>query len=377
MSQKDLNSINKFNTHLLNFVNELNNIYPSIKKHTVIYQNLNFNNEEHLLLFKKNINLHLDLLINNDPKLIKLELFKNINLSELPLTTQTIETIFKYINVMFIQSFRYNKTKQEINEILRINLNNENDTIEEEKRAFLISIENLKKKNHTQNEHKQENKINENLLNQLPLDNSIMNGSIGKLAMDIAKDIDLSQLDLSNPMEMLQGIMSGDMSKNSSLQNLFGNITSKITTKLNSGEVDTDNILSEAQNIMNKTNKMPFNKELFKNLQKNMPNMPNMDGMPNMPNMEDMVKMMPNFNNLMNQMNTNDNTNLVNNIKQQLEENNSIIEQKKQELHELKDTEENTLTEDDKALIKEKLLKNLKNKKKKYLKKKLKKIMKK
>ena len=57
-----------------------------------------------------------------------------------------------------------------------------------------------------------------------------MNGSIGKLAMDIAKDIDLSQLDLSNPMEMLQGIMSGGyVSKNSSLQNLFGNITNKIT----------------------------------------------------------------------------------------------------------------------------------------------------
>ena len=37
MSQKDLNSINKFNTHLLNFVNELNNIYPSIKKHAKLF----------------------------------------------------------------------------------------------------------------------------------------------------------------------------------------------------------------------------------------------------------------------------------------------------------------------------------------------------
>ena len=35
---------------------------------------------------------------------------------------------------------------------------------------------------------------------------------------------------------------------------------------------------------------------------------------------------------MMNQMNTNDNTNLVNNIKKQLEENNSIIEQKKQDI---------------------------------------------
>ena len=264
---------------------------------------------------------------------------------------------------MFIQSFRFNKTKQEINEILRININNDN--IDKEKIAFLTSIDRLKSNKKINNQ--ESNKINENLFNQLPIDNTIMNGSIGKLAMDIAKDIDLSQLDLSNPMEMLQGIMSGNINQNSSLQNLFGNITNKITTKLNSGEVDTENILSEAQNIMKKTNKMPFNKEVLNNLQKNLPinmqNMPNMAGMeemPNIPNMEDMVKMMPDFNNMMNQMNTNDNTNLVNNIKQQLEENNSIIEQKKQESQDLQDSEENTLTEDDKAQIKEKLIEEFK-----------------
>ena len=229
-SKNNLTTINKFNTHLLNFVNELNNIFPTIKKKTEIYTNLNFNNSEYLLSFKNNIHNYLDLLINNDPELIKKELVKNIDLSGLTLTINTIDTIYKYIYVMFIQSFRFNKTKQEINKILRINVNN-NENIDKETIAFLTSIDKLKsnKKKDTQ----ESNKINENLFKQLPIDNTIMNGSIGKLAMDIAKDIDLSQLDLSNPMEMLQGIMSGNINQNSSLQNLFGNITNItiVTTK--------------------------------------------------------------------------------------------------------------------------------------------------
>ena len=58
---------------------------------------------------------------------------------------------------------------------------------------------NLKSNKHLEttvdNENENEN-INLNLLNQLPLDKSIMEGSIGKLAMDIAKDIDISKLEL-------------------------------------------------------------------------------------------------------------------------------------------------------------------------------------
>ena len=49
---------------------------------------------------------------------------------------------------MFIQSFRYNKTKQEINEILRVNLHNDNDTIEEEK-SFFNQYRKFKKKSYT------------------------------------------------------------------------------------------------------------------------------------------------------------------------------------------------------------------------------------
>ena len=142
-SQKDLNSIIKFNTHLLNFVNELNNLYPNLEEKTNIYKNIDFNSDNYLLAFQHNIRNYLLLLINNDEELIKQPLFHNIDLSKLQLTSQTTQTILKYINVMFIQSFRYQKTKQEINEILR--LKNQED-VPLEVRAFLTSIDNLKNK---------------------------------------------------------------------------------------------------------------------------------------------------------------------------------------------------------------------------------------
>ncbi len=393
----DVKSIIKFNTHLLNFINELNNIYPSIKEKTKIYNNLEFTNDKYLVLFQDKIKNCLDLLIQNDETIIECDLFENITLTDYKLTHQTVQTIVKYINIMFIQSFRYQKTKQEINNILRIKLDSNVDTsnINKETLAFLTSIKNLK--NHKElakvNETDMNDNIglNQNILNQLPLDNSIMNGSIGKLAMDIAKDIDLSQIDLSNPMQMLQGIMSGNVNDNSGLQSLFGNITSKITNKLNSGDVDTENILSEAKNIMSKTKNMPFNNDLFKNLQKNMPNIPTdtttdtppmpdlTNLMSNMPDMMNLMSNMPGMANLMPNMPNN----FTNDIKQELEKNNTLIEQKKQEQQlelqqpveqlEPQQEQQQDIVED----VKQELLKNLKTTKKKYLKKKLKKLMKK
>ena len=106
---------------------------------------------------------------------------------------------------------------------------------------------------------------------QLPLDNSIMNGSIGKLAMDIAKDIDLSQIDLSNPMQMLQGIMSGNVNDNSGLQSLFGNITKDAVEKIDKiqSTIDFRNKQLEAA-IENNPDKVEVYKRAIKSLEEAM-----------------------------------------------------------------------------------------------------------
>ena len=172
-----------------------------------------------------------------------------------------------------------------------------------------------------------------------------MGGSIGKLAMDIAKDIDISQLQMNNPMEMLQGIMSGDLSKSSGLQNLFGNITEKINTRLNSGEVDKDAILNDAQNIMNKTQNMT-NNNYFKNIQENIHK-----------NLHRIEKDIPEI------------STVTDTIKQQLNEVNS-------QLSSVNTVPEETTETTESNLSKEQLLKNLNNKKKKYLMKKIKSLKK-
>ena len=215
------------------------------------------------------------------------------------------------------------------------------DTVSDlETKAFLISIDNLKHNKTSENTkrslHNFQNNVdlNNDLLKNLPIDSSIMGGSIGKLAMDIAKDIDISQLQMNNPMEMLQGIMSGDLSKSSGLQNLFGNITEKINTRLNSGEVDKDGILNDAQGIMNKTQGMT-NNNYFKNIQENIHK-----------NLHRIEKDIPEI------------STVTDTIKQQLNEVNSQLSSVNT-VSEVKETTETT----ESHLSKEQLLKNLNNKK--------------
>ena len=346
---QDSKTVTKFNTHLLNFINELNNIYPSLQTKTKKYTSLELTDDSFLLTFRKNISPFLSFIIENNDEIVFKSIFDNIDITNLKITSQTKQTIFKYINIMFIQSFKYNKSKEKLSEILR--LKNDIDTVSDlETKAFLISIDNLKQNKTSENTkrslHNFQNNVdlNNDLLKNLPIDSSIMGGSIGKLAMDIAKDIDISQLQMNNPMEMLQGIMSGDLSKSSGLQSLFGNITEKINTRLNSGEVDKDAILNDAQNIMNKTQNMT-NNNYFKNIQENIHK-----------NLHHIEKDIPEI------------STVTDTIKQQLNEVNNQLSSVNT-VPEVKETTESHLS-------KEQLLKNLNKKKKKYLMKKIKSLKK-
>ena len=71
--------------------------------------------------------------------------------------------------------------------------------------------------------------------------------------MDIAKDINVNDLDLGDPTKLLGSIMSGNLQENPGLMNLFGNITNKIKTKIDTGDLDTDILHKEATGILNNT----------------------------------------------------------------------------------------------------------------------------
>jgi len=80
-----------------------------------------------------------------------------------------------------------------------------------------------------------------NIFQSLMSNNEIMN-----IAADLSKDIKEENID---PMTLLSSIMSGK--PNDKLNKLVSNITNKIETKINNGEINKDELEEQAQSIMN------------------------------------------------------------------------------------------------------------------------------
>jgi len=103
--------------------------------------------------------------------------------------------------------------------------------------VITISSKNKIKQNPKQNV----NGPNINLLESLMGNSDIMN-----LATDLSKDIQDQKID---PMMLLSSIMSGK--PNDMIQNLVSNITNKIESKINNGEIDKTMFEQQAKNIIN------------------------------------------------------------------------------------------------------------------------------
>lgn len=81
-------------------------------------------------------------------------------------------------------------------------------------------------------------------------------GMIGNLAKEIAAGIDPSTLNIdpNNPQALLQGLLSGE---NSNLMGLVQNISGKLQSKIDSGELNQDALFNEANSIMGNFKNMP------------------------------------------------------------------------------------------------------------------------
>jgi len=87
------------------------------------------------------------------------------------------------------------------------------------------------------------------------MDSIMSNKQIFNLATEIAQDLQSDKID---PMSLLSGLMSGK--QDPKLQGLINNITSKLDTKIKSGEIDQNVLKSEAMNILEnvKDTNLPF-----------------------------------------------------------------------------------------------------------------------
>ena len=313
-------TVNKFNNHYQNLINELNNIYPELQLSNM---KINLEDAQYLEMFKESIKQYYDLIINYDLSILTKPIIPNINLETILINDETKQVIFKYLLVLFIQSFRYNKTKEELNLIIK---NKTQYRQQKEYETFFVSLQHLKNYQ-SQKQTTTNTKEQPTMNNMKEFNNDIMSSQIGKMAMNIAKDIDMSKFELDKPEQMLRNLMSGNISQNKNLQSLINTVSSKITEQFSSGELNTTDVVKDATKL--------FNNPLFKNMSNLSQNVTNNTTIPDMTDLSSIQEQ----------------------IKEHIE----------QQTNNIDSVESNETTE---SVVKEDLIANLQKMKKKYLKKK-------
>lgn len=102
--------------------------------------------------------------------------------------------------------------------------------------------------------------VEDNIFNMF---SGLQNSKIADLAKEISSEIDTSDLKLESPQDIMKLMdFSGG---NNVLSNIIGKVSSKIQTKISSGEMKHEDLLGEAMNMMSMMSKGGIGNDLFNN----------------------------------------------------------------------------------------------------------------
>uniref|UniRef100_A0A6C0IYD8 Uncharacterized protein n=1 Tax=viral metagenome TaxID=1070528 RepID=A0A6C0IYD8_9ZZZZ len=261
-----MDSINKFNKTLTELLDNIKNISEKHKNNIENNYNFPLEGDTYIDLFIDNckdksneIALQNEIIFSKESKLID-----NIDFNDLweTIDNDNKKIIWKYLHTLYIYSYEHKQkktTSQIIEEVNNKNISNLDDNIDE----FM----NILKSFQTNDENLEEN-IEELLSETNEEIPEILNGSIGKLANEIAKDINTENINIDNPSKLLEGLFSGNIdleSDNHGIGNLVQNITGKIQDKLENGELNENDLFNEATNVMSKLGESNIFQNLFQN----------------------------------------------------------------------------------------------------------------
>jgi hypothetical protein len=274
----------KFNTCLSELLMVISKNYPSqatiINNHYKrdVSQNI-MDIDKHLEVFLKNcegkgddISSKNDIIFSKDVILLE-----NINFNEIwnddKLTDNERENIWKYLHSLYLHAYEYHNEKDVksiLKELKRLSKSKEHELSEEE-RTFLNIIECLtlekkveKDKNNELEDEEENDEDGGFNLNDIKstfdsMQNDLFQGQIGTLAKEIADELDINKLNLSDPMTLLKNVVSGNFDENNDttgVSSLVKNISTKVQNKIASGQLDENKLYEEAKTVMNKFGKL-------------------------------------------------------------------------------------------------------------------------
>ena len=272
-----MESLTKFNK---TFEELLNTIKSDWNKY-ILCENIDSGDTEINNFLKNSKNKEHEISTKNEIIFSKNEiLIKNIDFynlwSDPLLNDENRNIIWNYIHTLYIYSYEYSKNKS-INEILEElkNVEIESNKLDVATKSLLNIIETLKNKNIDKEDIDDilDDTNNEKSTNNFEIP-EIFNGAIGKLANEIADDIDTDNLNIEDPSKLLEGLFSGNFdleNDTTGISSLVENITGKIQQKITNGELNEQELFSEANNVMSQLNNNNMFSNLVNNVEENMP----------------------------------------------------------------------------------------------------------
>ena len=284
--------LNKFNTTLKNLINEIKEIYPEDYKNLVnenILIKLESNDNKFLDEFYTNIrNVGKELSLKNEIIFSKeIVIIKGINFNKIwntNINVNTQENLWKYLHTLYLYADNFKRSNDISVIIKQYKKASKTDyhNIDQDNQVLFGCLDNIFNKNKIKEDDTSdpyENKSDKHTatptipdlgikgLGENFMNNEIFGGNIGKLATEIAGEIDTTQLNKEDPSDLFQNLLSGNLSEDSPVIKLVHQISNKIQNKLNSGEVNEMDLLSEAQGVMKsfgENKESPLN--IFQNL---------------------------------------------------------------------------------------------------------------
>jgi len=260
--------IKLFNECLKEFFEELKEVFPEFKQKIddiYVFDNIEKNNK-YLNFFYKNAKKYSDLISTKNEMLFSegIVLLKGIDFNFIwnsNISQSTKESIWKYLQLLYsrahicLNEVESKKTAKDV-----INKNVDYNKLSDEEKAFAsildkINFDNIDDDEDNQGHVNDGNELLSNLFGGLGENfmaenfaEELMGTEIGKLAEEIAGDINPKDIDIN---DLLSGI-TGNNGNPENFNNLIGNITNKVVSKLQNSDVNEDKITTEANNIIKK-----------------------------------------------------------------------------------------------------------------------------
>ena len=272
-----LTYVEKFNFYLKSFIDELVTVYPEYKdslesEYKILYSEEKSNTDEFVKEYISVTKQYNSSIAKKDDSIFKglneINILRKIDFRDLwskDINNNTRESIWKYLQTLIVIGRKVIGDDDEINDLLR--KFNESDgeklgeSVQRETEEMMNMLKNMTEMNQDPDSIPESEDDNE-------MKNLFEGGIISDIAKELTGELDLENMDIGEPKNMndaFNNIMGGG---NNNFFNLINKVGEKIQNKVQSGEINQNDLMNEATKMMGGLKNPDKMAKILKNQQK-------------------------------------------------------------------------------------------------------------